>query len=265
MLEILDYGFMQRALLAGVFVALSCSLMGVLLVLRRMSLMGDGLSHIAFGGLAIGLFTGLPPLLTALGTCVIGALGIEWLKQRKVGADAAIAVLFSLGLAIGVVLVSLAKGFNLDLFSFLFGSILAVSASDVVLVAVLGALVTAIVLLLYKELLFITFDEQAAKASGIKVRALNMMVMLLTAVTVIVAMRVVGVLLVSSLIVLPTVTAQQFARSFKQTMIFAVISALLSVFLGLTAAFYLDLAAGGAIVLVACVLFILALVFRRVR
>lgn len=263
--EFLQYAFMQRALIAGLFVALSCSLIGVFLVLRRLALIGDGLAHIAFGGLALGMFTGLPPLLTALVTTIAGALGIQWLKQRKVSADAAIAVVFSFGLAVGVVLVSLARGFNVDLFSFLFGSILAVSTTDVYIVAALGLLVVVAVVVFYKELLYITFDEEAAKASGLPITFLNNALMVLTALTVIVAMRVVGVLLVSSLIVLPTVTARQLARSFRSTIMLAVIAALLAVVFGLVASYYLDIAAGGAIVLVAGILFLLASMARAFR
>ena len=263
-MELFQYAFMQRALIAGLFVALSCSLIGVFLVLRRLSLIGDGLAHIAFGGLAIGLFSGLPPLVTALVTTVAGALGIQYLKDRKVAADAAIAVIFSFGLAVGVVLVSLSRGFTVDLFSFLFGSILTVSKTDVVLVGVLGLVVLLAVIIFYKELLYITFDEDAAKAAGLPIGFLNAMVMVLSAITVIVAMRVVGVLLVSSLLVLPTITARQFSRSFRQTLILSAVAGLLAVFLGLTAAYYLDLAAGGAIVLVACVLFALAAAVKRV-
>lgn len=263
MMDFLQYAFMQRALLAGLFVALSCSLIGVFLVLRRLSLIGDGLAHIAFGGLAIGLFTGLPPMITALATTILGALGIHVLRRKKMAADAAIAVVFSIGLAVGVVLISIARGFNVDLFSFLFGSILSVGAADLVLVGVLGVVVVAAVLFFYKELLFITFDEESAKASGLPIGFLNVMLMVLAAITVIVAMRVVGVLLVSSLVVLPTVTARQVSRSFRQMLLFSVIAALLSVFFGLLAAFYLDLAAGGAIVLVAALLFLLVAAGRH--
>lgn len=264
MMEFIQYAFMQRALIAGLFVALSCSLIGVFLVLRRLSLIGDGLAHIAFGGLAIGLFTGLPPLVTALVTTVLGALGIQALRRKKVAADAAIAVVFSIGLAVGVVLISLARGFNVDLFSFLFGSILSVSTSDVVLVGVLGAIVVAAVLLFYKELLFITFDEESARASGLPIAFLDTLLMVITAITVIVAMRVVGVLLVSSLIVLPTVTARLVSTSFKKMLLWSVTVALLSVVVGLIAAFYLDIAAGGAIVIVASLFFVLIAAAKNV-
>jgi zinc transport system permease protein len=262
-MQFLDYAFMQRALIAGLFVALSCSLIGVFLVLRRLSLIGDGLAHIAFGGLAIGLFAGVQPLVTALVTTIAGALGIQWLKTRKIEADAAIAAIFSLGLALGVVLVSLAHGFNVDLFSFLFGSILAVSQTDLYVVGILGIVVVASIVIFYKELLYITFDEEAAKASGIPIAFLNTLLMVLTAITVIVAMRVVGVLLVSSLIVLPTLTARQLSRSFRQTLFYSALISVLSVFFGLLAAFYLDLAAGGAIVLVAGVFFVVVALARR--
>jgi zinc transport system permease protein len=263
-MEILQYAFMQRAIIAGIFVALSCSLTGVYLVLRRLSLIGDGLAHISFGGLALGMLLKLPPLLTALVTAVIGSLGIQWLKERKIGADAAIAVVFSLGLAIGVVLISMARGFTADLFSFLFGNILAVSTSDVVMVAILGVVTLVTLIFIHKELVFMTFDEEAAKAAGIPVKMLNTVLMILTAVTVILGMRVVGVLLVSSLLVLPPLTARQLAVSFRQTMIASVAAGLLSVLLGLLASAWLDIAPGGTIVLTAGLLFVLSLVYRAI-
>lgn len=262
--DLLQYGFMQRALLAGLFVALSCSLIGVFLVLRRLSLIGDGLAHISFGGLAVGVVFNLPPLMTALVASVLGALGINYLRTKKIAADAAIAVIFSLGLAIGIVLISASRGFSIDIFSFLFGSILAVSTQDIWLVAVLGAFVLASVIILRKELLFVTFDEECATASGLPVRFLNVLLLILTAITVVVAIRVVGVLLVSSLIVLPTLTARQFCHGFNRLLVCSALMGVIAVFLGLTAAFYLDMAAGGAIVLVAGILFVLAVAGRSI-
>ncbi|MFH1750675.1 MAG: metal ABC transporter permease, partial [Candidatus Micrarchaeota archaeon] len=191
MLEFLAYGFMQRALLAGVLVALVCALVGVFLVMRRMSLLGDGLAHISFGGIAFGLFFKIYPIFSALLFAIVAAFGIQKLKNLKVYGDAAIAIFFSFGLALGVVLISYSKGFGLDLFSYLFGSILAVSEMDIAVIFTIGVAAFAAVLVFYKELLYITFDEEAAKASGIPVERMNMMLVLLTAIIVVLSMRIV--------------------------------------------------------------------------
>ncbi len=255
---------MQRALLAGVLVALVCALVGVFLVMRRMSLLGDGLAHISFGGIAFGLFFKIYPIFSALLFAIAASFGIQKLKNLKVYGDAAIAIFFSFGLALGVVLISYSKGFGLDLFSYLFGSILAVSETDILVIFTIGAVAFAAVLVFYKELLYITFDEDAAKASGIPVERMNMMLVLLTAIIVVLSMRIVGILLVSSFLVIPASTALLFRKSFKETVIYASLFSVFSVILGLISAYYFDLAAGGAIVLVLVLIFASVLLYRQI-
>ncbi len=264
MLEFFQYGFMQRAFLAGILIALLCSVIGVFLVLRRMALLGDGLAHISFGGIAAGMFFGVYPLLSALVFSVLAALGIQKLKHMKVYSDSAIAIFFSFGLALGVVLVSLSHGLNADLFSYLFGSILAVSETDILLILGVGLATILALWLFFKELFYITFDEDSARASGIPVESLNTMLIILTAIAPVLSMRIVGILLVSSFIVIPASTALPICRSFRQAITASAIIAIASVIIGLILAYYFDLAAGGSIVLVLVVGFLGMMAYKKI-
>jgi len=262
--EFLEYGFMHRAFAAGAITALICPAIGVFLVPRRLSLIADTLAHVALAGVALGLFLGISPVLGALVVTLAGAVGMERLRSRgALQGDAALAVFLSGGFALAVVLISLAQGFNADLFAILFGSILTVSPTDVWLIMALGALVIATVGTFYKQLLAITLNEDLARTSGVPVGALNLVLTILTALTTVVAMRMVGVLLVSAMIVIPTLTGFALGRSFRKATAIAIGMALLSVLLGLIAAYYLRLAAGGAVVLTALLLFALASLVRR--
>lgn len=266
MIEVLEYGFMQRSLIAGVIIAVLCSVIGNFLVMRRLSLLGDGLAHIAFGGLTIGLATKIYPIWMALFVSVVSVVVINEVRRRgKIYGESALGILFSAGLAVGVVMISLKKGFSVDVFSYLFGSILTVSWQDVWLIFGLGVLIVGVIAVLYKELLFIAFDEESAQASGIHVRVLDIVLLVCAAVTVVVSMQVVGVLLVSSLIFIPTVTALQFSKGFKQTLMYSVVVSILSVVIGLFLAYYLDLAAGGIVVLLAIAFFVAAFVWKQMK
>jgi len=255
MLEIFQFIFMQRAILIGVLIALICAIVGLFIVLRRMALLGDGLAHISFGGIAAGMFFSIYPLLSALLFSVLGALGIQKLKRTKIYSDSAIAIFFSFGLALGVLLISLSRGFTTDLMSYLFGSILAVSVQDIFLVLVVGLIVLITIYFFYKELFYITFDDSSAKISGLPVEKIDNLLVILTAVTVVLSIRIVGILLVSSLLVIPASIALLFKRSFKQTILLSIVISVLSVVIGLVGAYYFNLAAGGAIVMVLIILF----------
>jgi zinc transport system permease protein len=262
--EFLEYSFMHRAFAAGAITAFICPAIGVFLVPRRLSLIADTLSHVALAGVALGLLTGISPLLGALLVTVAGAVGMERLRARGVlQGDAALAVFLSGGFALAVVLISLARGFNADLFAILFGSILTVSSTDVWLIVALGATVVATIGTFYRQLLAITLSEDLARTSGVPVTGLNLMLTVLTALTTVVAMRMVGVLLVSAMIVIPTLTGFGLGRSFRQAAVIAILIALASMTLGLIAAYYLRLAAGGAVVLTALIVFALASFIRR--
>jgi zinc transport system permease protein len=263
--EIFQFAFMQRALITGTAVAVICSLMGLFLVLRRQSLFGDAMSHVAFGGIALGIFLNLYPLWTAFIVAVLSALGITKLREStKIPSDSAIAVLLSSGLALGVVLISLSKGFNLDLFSFLFGSILLVGIQDEITVLALCIAIISIVCLLYKKLVYITFNEEQAKVSGLDVSKINYLFIVLASITVITSIRLVGVLLISSLIVIPNITAMMLGKGFKKTAIGSIIIAICSVEIGIIFSYIWDIAPGGTIVLVSIVIFLVTLSIKTV-
>jgi zinc transport system permease protein len=250
MLEFLQYGFMQRALFAGITIGILCPLIGIFLVLRRMSLIGDSLSHVALAGVAAGILGGVYPLWTALLFSVGAALAIEKLRKAyEQYAELAIAIILSAGIGTAVVLVSLAKGFNVDLFGYLFGSITTVLKEDTWMIGGLGIFLIAVVKLLYKELFYIAFDEEGARLAGVPVKWINLFFILMIATTITVSMRIVGVLLVSSLMVIPVATSLQIAKSFKHATIWAIIFAQLSVISGIIVSYYFELASGGTIVL----------------
>ncbi len=266
MAEMLSYSFMQRALLAGVMIGTIAPIVGVFLVLRRLSLIADTLSHVALAGVAGGLLLRTYPLAGALVAGLVGAIGIERLRvSGRLFGEAALAIFLSGGFAVAVVLISLARGFNVDLFSYLFGAITAVQPRDLWVILGLGLVVLAAVVLLYKELFAITFDEEGARVQGIPVDALNLLLTTLVALTVVLAMRIVGILLTSALLVIPSITALRLARNFRSTLWIAVLCSLISVVVGMIVSFYYDIAAGGTIVLVALLLFAVASTAGRER
>jgi zinc transport system permease protein len=259
-LEYLQYGFIQRALIAGSFVGLLCSMLGVLLVLRRLSLIGDGLAHVTFGSVAIGLVFKIYPLYISIPVVMLSSLGILKLTEKaRIYGDAAIGVVSSLGIAGGIILASVAGGFNVDLFSYLFGNILAISDIEVIISIFLSLVVLLLIFVYYHELFSITFDEEFAVTSGINTRKINAMLVLLAAVTVVLAMNVVGIMLVSALLILPAVTALQLARGFRNTLVIAGFTGVCSVVTGILGSLMMNLPAGAAIVMVNLLFFLVAL------
>ena len=262
--DFLQYGFIQRALIAGSFIGILCSTLGVFLVLRRFSLIGDGLAHATFGSVALALLLKMSPLYVSIPLVMICSIGIQKLTERaKLYGDAAIGVVSSLGIAGGVMLASIAGGFNVDLFSYLFGSILSISKTEVIISIALSIVVIFIIIFYYNELLSITFDEDSAKASGINTKFINTLFVLLTAVTVVLSMKVVGIMLISALIIFPAVTALQIARSFKAVMFAASLTAIISVVSGIIISFFLDLPTGATIVIINFMFFSLGLTYKR--
>lgn len=260
----LDYPFMQRALLAALIVAALCATLGVYVVLRGLSLLGDGLAHISFAGIALGLVLGLYPLALALVAAVLGALAIHALRSKEiVRGDTAIGILFTAGLAVGILLVSRNRGIGADLASYLFGNLLSVSAQDVVLVAGVAAVLLALLLLLHKELFYATFSEEAARLSGLPVGALNVVFMAATAASIVVASRIVGVLLVSALLIVPAATALQLGRSFRATLAWSVGFGLFSVAAGVFAAAQWGLATGASVALASTLVFVVVTLAKR--
>ncbi len=258
--EFLGYAFMQRGLIAGAAIAIICSLMGTFLVLRRQSLFGDALSHMAFGGISVGLFTGIYPLWTAYAVSILGALGMTKLrKSTKISGDAAIAVLLVSGFGMGVLLISATGGFSIDLFSFLFGSILLISNTDTILVLIISAGLTISLVMLRKQLLHFTFDEEQARVSGLNVDRLNYVFVAIAGITVITSMRLVGILLISALIVLPNITSMLFGKGFKQTVTASISISVFSVIFGIILSYYFDLAPSGIIVMISVAILVGAL------
>jgi zinc transport system permease protein len=246
-----DREYMQLALVAGLVVGACAPLIGTFLVQKRMSLMGDGIGHLAFAGVAIGLLAGVWPIWTALIAAVLGAISVEWLRSHgRAAGDLALALCFYGGIALAIVLASRApEGSSVNVTPYLFGSILTVSRSDVWVIVVLGLVIVATLAVCGRALFAIVVDEESARVAGLPVDVLDTVLAALTAVTIVASMRVVGVLLVAALMVLPVATSRLIARSFRTTVIGAVLVGTGSVVVGLAAARYWSLAPGGAIVL----------------
>ena len=263
--EILQYGFMQRAFLVGILLAVIIPCIGVIVVFKRLSLIGDALSHTSLAGVALGLIIGINPIIGAMAVSLVAAFSIEAIRKKIPRySELSIAIVLSVGVGLAGVLsgfVKNAANFN----SFLFGSIVAISDFETALVVGISILVFLAFIFLYKELFYIAFDEQAAELSGVPVRLVNTIFTILTAVTVSVASRTVGALIVSSLMVVPVATAMVMARSYKQTVIWSVIYAVAATIIGLFVSYYAEIKPGGTIVLTAVALFLLALVTKWIH
>ena len=255
----LDFEFMRLAFAAGAIVGVLAPTVGFFLVQREMSLIGDGIGHVAFAGVALGYVIGVSPVWTALVAAIVGAAGIEWLRaRRRTAGDQALAIIFYTGIAGGVVLISAAGALNANLFSYLFGSILTVTRSDLVVIGLLGfgALLTIAVLM--RALVAVALDEEGARVAGLPVPLLNALISMLAALTIGVSMRIVGILLIAALMVLPVVAAQRIAWSLRSTVAISIVFGLASVLVGLTVSYYGNLPPGGTIVLTGTGFFLLA-------
>ena len=266
MTELLSYGFMQRALLAGVLAGLLCGVLGFFVVLKRLSFIGVGISHSAFGGIAIGVVLGVEPLVAAAVFATLVAWGIGWLSRAgRLQEDTSIGILFSSAMALGVALISLSHTYQVDLFGYLFGNILSVSPRDLGLLAAIALLVLAGVGLLFKELLFVAFDEEVARASGLPVTVLSFLLLTGLALAVVAAIRVVGIILVEALLVIPAAIGYQLAQGYRAMLCISVFSAVLSAVAGLFVSYFFNVAAGATIVLVLTLVFGLAVAVARNR
>ena len=256
----LAFDFMQRALIAALLVGLAAPAVGVFLVQRRLSLMGDGIGHIALTGVALGFLLGTAPVLTAVVVASIGAVVIELVRQQgRTGGDVALALMFYGGIAGGVLLIGLSPGgSNANLLSYLFGSLTAVSPTDVVVISVLSGALLLTLAVVGRQMFAVCHDEEYAKVAGLPVRTLNVLLAVMTALTVTVAMRVVGLLLVSALMVVPVATAQQLVRGFRATVVVALGAGVLASVSGVLGSYYADTAPGALIVVVALGCFALA-------
>jgi zinc transport system permease protein len=266
--EILSYGFMQRALVAGSLIAVLCSVLGVFLVLRRLSLIGDGLAHVTFGSVALALFFkfySFTTTLVAIPCVVLSALGILKLTEKaKIYGDTAIGIVSALGIAVGVMLASMGGGFNVDLFSYLFGNILSISTTELLISAALFLIVLSCVAFFYNDLFAVTFDEDLAKTAGINTARINAVLAMLTALTVVLAMKVVGIMLISALLILPAVSALQLAKGFKTAIVLAALIGMATVVTGIFVSFIMNLPTGATIVIINFIFFIVTFCLRRV-
>lgn len=264
-LEILTFGFMHRAIISGIAIAILCSVVGLFLVLRRYSLFGDAIAHSSFGGIALGLLAGIYPLWTAYLVSIVSALIITRIKDRfNISGDASIAVLLSSGIAVGLVIIGLSGGFSIDIFSFLFGSILLVSVNDTILILSLTGIILIVILLLYRQILYSTFNEEQAKVSGISVEKINYLIVFLAGITVVTSIQLVGVLLISALFVIPNVTAIMYGKGFKKTSILSMIFSIFSVVAGILISYIFDITPSGTIVLISIGLFGVTVLIRSV-
>lgn len=256
MFEILSYTFMQRALVASVLIGTVCAVIGVYVVLKGMAFIGTGIAHASFGGVALGFLLGWPVLLTAALFSLAGAVGIGMVSRRgHVREDTAIGIYFSASMALGVLLVGLLRGYNIDLFGFLFGSVVAVSRQDLWLSGILGLGVLIVIGALYKELMFITFDQEMAEVVGVPAVPLYYLLLALIALSIVISIKVVGVILVEALIVIPAAAAYQLTSDFRRLMAIAVGIGVVSAVAGLFLSYSLDVASGATIVLTATLLF----------
>ena len=263
---LLAYGFLQRAFLAGVLIAVACAVLGVFLILRKDAMIGHGLSHIAFAGVALGLFLNVLPLAAALLVAVGAALAIVKLKGRAgLHGDTAIGIFSSLGMAVGILLASLARSFNVELMSYLFGDILAIEPLEVLLSVGLAAAVLVAVRLNYARLLFMTFDRESARAAGVKVGRLDTLLMVLTAVTIVLGMKVAGILLVAALIVIPAAAGLQAASSFRTAIRASAAIAVIAVTGGLGLSLAVNIPASAAIVVLCFLAFAVLFVLKKGR
>lgn len=250
MLDILTYEFIQRALISGVVIAVACSTLGLFLVLRRYSLFGDVLAHTALSGIAIGIFLNVYPLITALLTSILASIGITKMKSStRLSGDTLIAMLLIGSLAVAIVILSASNGLNVNLLSYLFGSILLIRYEDMIVTIIASLSVIAYVTANRDKLLYITMDEEQARLSGLNVQAMNYIFMVLASIIVILAIRLVGVLLVSSLIVLPNIAGIMLGKGFRYTLIASPCIAVVAVVAGIVSSYYLNIAASGMIVI----------------
>lgn len=263
MIEILSYTFIQKAFLGGIGIAICCGLMGPFLVLRKLSLMGDGLAHLAFGGVFLGLWLGMPPLLSALILVVVGSIWVNFLIKKNIYGDAAIALLLSLGVGMGVVFIGIIKEGNTNIYSYLIGSIFSLNSLDIIYAYGLLALIVLFFFFCYRDMFNLSFNEELAYLSKKRIGIVNTIFIILVAFLVVISIRAVGTLLVSALLVIPSLIALNLSHSFKQTLLIATLSAVSAVIMGIIVSLILNIAPGGAIVLILFIGFVFSNIIKK--
>lgn len=264
--NLFSYTFLQRALIVGLLISISSSFLGIFLVLRKYSMIGDGLAHVSFATVALALLLNQSPLIISIPIVSLSSLLILKLsEENRIGGDAAIGLISSTAVAIGVMISSVSSGFSVDLYSYLFGSILIISETDVYLSLVLSIIIVGTVIYFYQDLFAMTYDMDYAKVSGRKTKQLNQIISFLTSITIVLGIRVVGTMLISSLIIFPTVSALRLSNSFKSTIIWAVIISSFSVVFGLLISISFDLPTGSSIVLINALVFVICTWISLIR
>ena len=264
MIEILSTSFMQKAFFVGIIVSFIAGLVSVFVVLRRMSFIGAGISHAAFGGVAIGFFTGINPVITAIFYTIAVALGIDFVSRKgKVSEDVSIGIFFASSMALGIVLISLSREYNVDLFGYLFGNILAITDNEVLLSVILAACVVGVIMLFIKEIFLTTYSEEIAQVSGVAVKSINILFLIVLAVSIVISIKIVGIVLISALLVIPGATAQLLAPNLYAMILISCVVAMSSTVLGLFISYEFDIAPGGSIVLTATALFLFSLFLKK--
>jgi zinc transport system permease protein len=266
MTELLAYGFMQKAFAVGILISIICSVVSFFVLVNRLSFIGVGISHAAFGGVALGIFLGINPTISA----VIFSILTAWLiglvsRAGRLDEDTTIGIFYAAAMALGIVIIGFSSGYNVDLFGYLFGNILSVTSNDLWVVGILGCLVLGTILFFFKELLYISFDEESAKVSGMPVTFLYYLLLTLMAVTIVISMKVVGIILVSALLVIPAAAAYEVTSHYRSVLVLSVLIGLFSALGGLLVSYRFNTASGATIVLLAAAIFLVLFVFRSIR
>jgi zinc transport system permease protein len=266
MLEVLHYEFMQNALMAGLLASVACGIVGVYVVVKRIIFISGGIAHASFGGIGLGYLVGISPVLGALVFAIASALGMGFITRKtRLPDDTVIGVLWAMGMALGVVFIGMAPGYAPDLFSYLFGNILTVPASDLWLMLILDVAIIIVVVALYKEFLAVSFDEEYSTVIGVPVDVLYLLLLCMIALTVVILLRIVGMILVIALLTVPAVLARQFTHDLRKMMVLAIGFGVLLTFGGLWLSYVLDLASGATIVLLGGTALLLSFGVSRIR
>lgn len=248
-MEILEYRFFQNALIGSLLACIACGIIGTYIVTRRLVFISGGITHSAFGGVGLGMFMGINPVLTAFLFAAASALGVNWLKNREIREDSAIAVFWILGMSLGIIFCFLTPGYSSDMTTYLFGNILTISNSDIAVLAIVAAAVLLLCITLYRPILLIAFDREFAQTKGIKVGAIESIMMLAIAATIVSTLRIIGVVLVIAMLTVPQMTALLFTNNYKRTMWLSAIIGYISTLLGLFLSYKINTPSGATIVL----------------
>ena len=264
MIDFLQYGFIQNALIAAVLVSVACGIVGTFVVVKKIVSISGAISHAAFGGIGLGFYLGINPILAAIPFSVISAVGIGLIGEKaKISEDTAIGILWSLGMALGVIFINLTPGYAPDLFSYLFGNILTVPSSDLILMLILDIIITSIVILFYREFVAVSFDSMYSKAVGVPSELINILLLCVVALSVVVLIKVVGVILVIALLSIPAAISRQITNRMKNIMFFSVVIGMILTIIGLWLSYIFNMASGATIVLILGIAFFISILIKK--